>query len=251
MRKFRLFLGSLMMFQSLFFGANPVQAQNRMMDIERNWRKGTPNRRGNENSTRPPSIPRLGGIRRDEERERRDNVSDPATTGCPNGSFNVTFAPDGLSFSVLFDNFVASTAATSAANNKNTTLRCHLVIPMEIPMGMKMLITRIDYRGFASLPQNSTGVLRSTFAFKKSGEAHNVNLNYQFAGPTNENFVISSDVLSDQQAVSNCGGLNNLRVSNVLRIKNKKPADAMLTLDSLDGAAEQLVYFVSYSPCRN
>jgi hypothetical protein len=211
--------------------ANASQAGER----ERGLRRGHSQRRGNENSQPVTQVqigtPVYGG------------------NGCPQGTMRTVFAPDGLSFSLLFDQFVAEVSDPMAASRD--VMACDALIPMQIPAGMQMRITSVDLRGFAALPARAKGTLLSVYNFRgRGGDGNRMNLRYGFEGPMTENYELSSDVLSPGETESSpCGGSFNLRIANQLRVKTPKKGEmASITLDSIDGAAEA-VYFVAWQAC--
>jgi hypothetical protein len=214
--------------------------------------------RGNERSLRPPRFgwnrPNFGG------------------NGCPDGSMQVVFAPDNLSFSILFDKFVAQVEDAQGqpgqvpggrmgrdwgrGAGKRDAMSCDILLPMQIPEGMQMEITRVDYRGFAGLPQGARGALSSTLNFldRRGGDRSRINLRYQFAGPLAENYEISSGSLAPngqppQTEVSPCGGNVQLRIRNQLQIMSPQRQQASLTLDSIDGSGNT-VYYVNWRQCQ-
>lgn len=285
---------------------------------ERGWRRGGGGRRGNEDSERPKGPVRANRPVKDRKRDNDDNQRERAKDGCPEGTMSVTFSPDNLTFSVLFDQFIAKVPAGSngggngrgrggqGGGNNGDVIRCNIIVPFEIPNGQRMTITRIDYRGFVSLPAGAVGVLRSTYAFvggttglrgvspiiagngfrpgkdqnsgngsapggvpnppfgnpdrrepgRGFGRGHGdavVNFNYRFQGPTEEDYLLSSDALVDRDAISPCGGTAYLALRNVARINNVKNAatDATLTVDSLDGRGNlESVYYVRWESCQ-
>lgn len=196
---------------------------------------------GNERSERPGRVPvgrpQAGG------------------NGCPAGTMRVVFAPDNLSFSILFDQFVAE--SQGGKNQKRDVMTCDMIIPIEIPSGLQMEITRVDYRGFVSLPERSSARLHTLFNFRgRGGDGNRLNLRFNFQGPVLDNYVISTDLLNDgnnstNPEVSPCGGTTNLRVYNqlTLQVRSKNTDAAQVTVDSIDGEANA-VYYVNWRACQ-
>lgn len=236
-----LFLGIL-----LSLSASIESFAARGMGGERDMRRIRPRERGNERSERVTSLqvgtPVYGG------------------NGCPQGSMAAVFAPDNLSFSLLFDGFIAELSKDE--NKRRDIMNCSVVIPMQIPEGMQLSITRVDYRGFMNLPEGVRGVLRSSYNFNRRdaggdrGDGANVNLNYRFEGPKAEDYFISSDVLGDGNEgiaeSSPCGGRVRLRINNAVRIVGPRGSEAQITLDSIDGSgSENAVYFINWQKCTD
>jgi len=211
-------------------------------DREKQFQKGRGGPwRGNEHSQRPGRVgvgrPNAGG------------------NGCPAGSMQVVFAPDNLSFSILFDQFVAE--AAGGPGQRRDVIACDALIPIELPDNMQMEITRVDYRGFISLPNpQSKAKLHTILNFRgRGGDGDRVNLRFNFDGPVQDNYLITTDLLnqgngSANPEISPCGGTTNLRVYNQLVINSRRPGEqAMATIDSIDGSANA-IYHVNWRQCR-
>jgi hypothetical protein len=205
---------------------------------DRDMRPGRPIRRGNERSVRP-------------DRNVGPGVLTYSGNGCPQNTMRVAFAPDNLSFSVLFDNFVAKTEAANPI--QRSAISCDAVVPIQIPDNMQMEITRVDFRGFVALPANTRALLQSTFNFVGRGsDRDRLGLRYNFAGPVMDNYEISSDVLQPNERaqsteISQCGGTVLLNIRSQLRLLANSQ-DATVTIDSIDGSANA-VYYVNWRQC--
>ena len=218
---------------SVLFVTSAVNAGER----ERPMRRGHAHQRGNENS-RPAPVNNVmignavyGG------------------NGCPQGTMQAVLSPDNLSFSLLFDKFIAE--VSEATSGPRDVMTCDILIPMQVPEGMQMTITRVDLRGFSALPERARGMLHSVFNFRgKGGDGNRMNLRYAFSGPIMENYELSSDTLTGLDVeTSPCGGDFKLRILNQLRVQSpRKREQASLTLDSIDGSSEA-TYFISYGTC--
>lgn len=236
MKKSALFVISALLLVSLF-------AESR--EREGTFQRGRPQRRGNEKS----------------ERVRQLTVGEATYNGngCPQGTMRVAFSPDYLSFSILFDQFVAETG-TGTANGRVPRRRpvikfdniiCNTLIPIQIPQGMQLEITRIDYRGFSALPAKTKGFLNSIVNFRgPGGDGDRLKLRFDFKGPVIEDYEISTDQNSNGNSeLSPCGGTTQLRISNQLWIETRsKTESASLTLDSIDGSSNA-TYFLNWRTC--
>ncbi len=214
-------------------------------DIGRELHRGDDGERGNEHSEHISHV------------EHGDAMF--AGNGCPDGTMRVAFAPDNLSFSILFDNFV--TELQPASNAKMARMSCNLIVPIQLPEGMQMQITRVDYRGFVELPAGTRATLNSSLSY--GGEGNRLRFNFNFNGPTSDNYVVSSDVLTSNSTQSRddgnenhgdseglpCGGAISLKIQNQLSLATQTSGvAAMATIDSIDGAAHA-VYFVNWKKC--
>lgn len=203
-----------------------------------------------------PHPPRHRGNERSER--VREAHMDPrqitySGSACPEGTVTVTMAPDNLSFSVFFDRFSSEVApGQNGVDRKN----CRIMVPLEIPEGMQLGITRTDYRGFAELPARARGQLRSSTAFhglrpdgRPSGEfSQPVDLRYEFVGPVSQEYAVTSGVLTAQQ-YSPCGGFMRLMMDTNMMLHNQsRDQTATVTLDTIDAAGE-LIYYVNWQKC--
>lgn len=215
-----------------------ARSENRQMNHQ------VPNSRGNENSERPVD---------------RIRANDPVYggTGCPAGTMRVAFATDNLSFTILYDNMVAQIRSSAGERIANVT--CNLEIPMTVPAGMQLSISRVDFRGFAGLPANVRAGIGAqlsyqqqnprTGAFQPVGDM--LNLSAPFYGPVNGDFVVSSGVMPrSTPSTSPCGGNVKLMVRGAIEIGARVPTDAQLTMDSLDGSTDA-IYYLNWSRCGN
>jgi hypothetical protein len=219
---------------ALTLGALLLVCLDVFADKDHDMKRGHFTRRGNERSERPinvgPGAPAYGG------------------NGCPQGTMRVVFAPDNLSFTVLFDQFVAQTTGNG---QKKDNLSCDALIPIQLPDGMQMQITRVDFRGFVGLPDDkSRAELHSVFNFRGAGgDGNRMNLHYRFAGPLMDNYEVSTDAMDDQQVApetSPCGGQTRLRIFSEMKVVSKNNGSA--TIDSIDGGAHA-IYYVNWQSC--
>jgi hypothetical protein len=203
---------------------------------DRDFRRGKGGRRGNENSERVTAI--------------SVGQANYQGNGCPAGTMQAVFAPDNLSFSILFDQFVAEIQTKG-----RDVMNCSALIPISIPNNVQMEITRVDFRGFVNLPSNkSKAVLNSVFNFRgPGGDRDRMTLHYRFDGPSTTDYEISTSTLNDagqtvdQTELSPCGGSFNLRITNQLVVQSKEPG-AQVTIDSIDGSSNA-VYYVNWRAC--
>lgn len=217
----------------------------RAFDREQDFRKGRGRERGNERSERPGRF-QQGQVRF-------------VGNGCPAGSMRVVWAPDLLSFTILFDQFVAD---NSDARGRRDRTSCVAELPLEIPEGQQIEITRVDYRGFVSIPVGGRGNHHSVFNFvdvdqrgRNQRDRDRINLRFQFRGPIEEGYELSSGDMAGgrkrpETEVSPCGGPALLKVKNDVTVVSPRGQAAMLTVDSVDGSANA-IYYVNWRACRS
>ncbi len=169
--------------------------------------------------------------------------------GCEPGTMRVVFAPDFLSFSLIFDQFVAEVETNQ--KTKRDLMACEALVPMQIPAGLQMEITRVDFRGFTALPVRARAALRSVFNFRgPGGDQDRILLNFDFQGPQMEDYELSSDSeAGGPSEISPCGGNVRLRIMNQLKIVSPTREAASATLDSVD-ASSHAIYYVNWRACK-
>lgn len=205
-------------------------------DRERGFKRGRFHQRGNERSERVNNLAVGNAIH--------------SGNACPQGTMRAVFAPDNLSFTLIFDQFIADVAENK--RGRRDVMTCDTLIPVQIPTGMQMEITRVDYRGFVSLPDRARARLHSVFNFRgRGGDRDRINLRYEFQGPVMDNYEISSDVMNGgaQTETSPCGGNSQLRIMTQLNVVSPGKQPASATVDSIDGAAHA-VYYVNWRRCQ-
>jgi hypothetical protein len=80
-----------------------------------------------------------------------------AGNGCPKNTVSITWAPNGLSFSIIYDQFIAE--LTAQDKRALEIKRCQLIVPMVLPKGMSVTVDNADFRGFVFQP----ATVKSTF----------------------------------------------------------------------------------------
>lgn len=80
------------------------------------------------------------------------SLGDPEMSGlgCPQGTARATLSPDKTVLSLIFDQFIAEAGKTLGTDfaMKNCVVR----VPVTIPAGKRVAITKAHYRGAVSLP---------------------------------------------------------------------------------------------------
>jgi hypothetical protein len=79
--------------------------------------------------------------------------------GCPSGAARHTVSPDGRSFTVLFDSFLAEVGPEGGRVARRT---CVLDVSVDVPKGRSYALTA-DYRGLANLEAGMKAVKRSFY----------------------------------------------------------------------------------------
>jgi hypothetical protein len=229
-------------FSSLLVATLALADSPMAQDQERGFHKGRGGFKGNERSERPGRVGH-GDLKH-------------GGNGCPDGTMRVTFSPDNLSFTILFDQFVADSAADGG---RKGAMSCDAILPISLPENQQMEITRVDYRGFVNMPKGGKGDLRSSFNFvdvrEHGKDKDRINIRFKFEGPVSENYELSTGDMNNGRGmkdteVSPCGGDTQLRIHNDAQVRGGKDQPAQLTIDSIDGSSNA-VYFVNWKSCQN
>jgi hypothetical protein len=162
-------------------------------------------------------------------------------TGCPEGSLSIATSPDQTAVTVLFDRFTLEAGGNSA--RKQDRKECRIEIPVQVPQGMRVAVTRVDYRGFISLPAQAHATLSVRNAFKgNSGPG----VNERFRGEMEQEFSFSTP---SQMKWSPCGGLDEISVVTQATLHSNKEL-AVLTLDSQDSSSTRgFIYHLEWKKC--
>lgn len=84
-----------------------------------------------------------------------------AGSGCLGDSARAILSPDGKTVSIMYDQFEARAGGNSASR---TELSCQTRIPVIVPAGYRVMVTRLDYRGFTSVaPKGGRAVLKTLY----------------------------------------------------------------------------------------
>ncbi|MGZ3773594.1 MAG: DUF4360 domain-containing protein [Pseudobdellovibrionaceae bacterium] len=181
-------------------------------------------------------------------------------SGCPNGSYSATISPDGQAFSVLLDNFVAS----STMQNPISRLSCQLKINFEVPRGWTFAVFSADYRGYAYAEPGTMAVHQALYSFDGS-QPRNERPGYQnggtysfrsqeFHGPYNDNYFIHYDLDHRLAPWAPCNNdeTQTLFVTTFLMSRNlnlSSSLNAQITLDSIDGKLQSQNYQLGWRTC--
>ena len=170
-----------------------------------------------------------------------------ADTGCPAGTFQVIKSPDGLTISLLFDQFTLSSPA--GAIHTFATKICDIRVPMPLAAGDSLGVYQVDYRGFAQLSalQSSELVTRYAFVADKRQRVARKLVKGAFDG----DFSFTETVPEGTMARAGCGAATVFRIVISLALTTRGPAAASTTLDSVDGAPKRgLVYHFNVQKCK-
>ena len=172
-------------------------------------------------------------------------------TGCPQGTASAVLSPDGKTLSVLFDSYVAE--AGGGVSQARDAKGCQINIPFIVPAGYAVQVVKMDYRGFASLPNGARSTFGAGFRFLEvNGAATNARRVLRanlMQGPRSENFVLTS--MLPGSAFSPCGQNFVLAAESILNVQSNRAGEqTVASVDSVDSVQTPVVYSLRWQRCQ-
>jgi len=154
-------------------------------------------------------------------------------TGCPQGSVSTSFSPDRTTFTLIFDSFVAQVGPTIAV--KEARKNCQINTNFHVPAGWQYSVMSADYRGYVSLDAGVKASQKTIYYFQ--GEVAQVSSGANFAGPTDQDYVVHDQVPFNTKITSLCNNARPINANTDVRIdKTANPnGRGQMSTDSLDG----------------
>ena len=147
-------------------------------------------------------------------------------TGCTPQTSAVALSPDATELSLIYDDFRVGT--DQSQNTGRAT--CTQVIPINIPQGYLLKVTKADYRGFNSLPEKSLSEFFAEYRFDGENNPE-TKKRVKFVGPLLSEFYETHQIHSK----SPCSSRVHLIINTQIIIENKNPSqNAFLQIDTLD-----------------
>ncbi|WP_412746989.1 DUF4360 domain-containing protein [Krasilnikovia sp. MM14-A1004] len=164
-------------------------------------------------------------------------------TGCPAGTAAIAVSPDNTAFTVTYSAYTAlvGVGSTSTDWRKN----CQLNIVVHVPQGFTYAISKVDYRGFASLAPGSSAIERANYYFQ--GQSQTAYISHPFTGPLGDDWQTTDEVAVAALVWAPCGALRNLNINTELRAmagtSDTAHTTSFITMDSTDGAINTTYHF--------
>ncbi|MGI0117730.1 DUF4360 domain-containing protein [Zooshikella sp. RANM57] len=168
-------------------------------------------------------------------------------TGCPSGTVAATVAPDGKSFVLGFDAYIAEVGPNIP--NREGRKNCTLTAQLNIPNGYSFTIVDVNYRGYAALEEGVNALQQSRYFF--AGYPQEARLKTEFNGPYDDNYLISDRLGLHSVVWSSCGAKEPVVVSTELRVNNNGNTNArgLITTDTIDGKLTHQ-YGIQFRECN-
>lgn len=164
--------------------------------------------------------------------------------GCPAGTASAAITPDGSTLSILFDEYIVE--AGRPTNRRLDRKSCNVSIPVRVPQGYSVSVFKVDYRGFNSLTRGAQSQFNVEYFFAGSQGPR-----YQstFNGPTDDDYLITNNLLATALVWSPCGEQVILRANSSMKVTaNARMDQALATVDSADVQAG-LIYHLQWKRC--
>jgi hypothetical protein len=169
-------------------------------------------------------------------------------TGCPAGTAAIAMSSDNTAFTVTYSAYTAlvGIGSTSTDFRKN----CQLNLIVHVPSGFTFAISKVDYRGFASIVKGATATERANYYFQ--GQSQTAYVSHPFTGPLGDDWQTTDEVPLASMVWSPCGALRNLNINTELRVaagtSDATKTTSFITMDSTDGSLNTIYHF-SWSKC--
>ncbi|KAI8907888.1 hypothetical protein EDD86DRAFT_21917 [Gorgonomyces haynaldii] len=165
-------------------------------------------------------------------------------TGCTDGTVSAIFADDRLSFTLIFDNFIASSGPGVAQTEYRKD--CVLQLRLKYDTKLQYAVTSIDYRGYANLPQGMKGRLVSRYNFPNADTK--METIQPFVGPYDNDYLFSTGIAAENRTYSDCKKNVHGRIVTTIALNGDMTKSALLGVDSQDGKLSQR-FALDWQPC--
>jgi hypothetical protein len=170
-------------------------------------------------------------------------------SGCPSGSARATVSPDGEAFTLIFDRFYVASGPGIPA--QQATRGCRVVADLRFPDGWQFSVFTVDFRGFASLEDGTSGRLHSRYRFRSGPEQRPSQV--RLVGPFLDDFFKRDESGGVDRGWSPCraGRDRDLVVDASLHVTAPAARQAYLSVDAIDSAVRPLIetYVLRWRRC--
>jgi len=162
-------------------------------------------------------------------------------SGCPQNSVGQFISDDKETFTLIFDDMVASIGGGVASTE--TRKNCQINLNLHYPTGFQYSVLSTTFRGYASLDAGVSGTQSATYYF--SGSNTQATATQPFKGPVNADYATPESIPFASAVWAPCGASLPLNINTQVRLTStKSTAQGLLTQDSLDG---KITYVVGLS----
>ncbi len=171
--------------------------------------------------------------------------------GCKQGQAAVSISNDQRLLSVLFDSYVATAGGNSG--QVRAAVDCIMNIPFQVPSGYRLQIVKMDYRGFAHVPNGARTTFGAGFRFLEIGgnptNAPRVMRAKVMVGSFEDSFQLSA--MTQGSSVSPCGRSFTIQADTRVLVQTNRANDEVMTsIDSLDVTTHPIEYSLLWERCN-
>lgn len=124
---------------------------------------------------------------------------------------------------------------------------CQINLDIHYPQGFQYSLFSADYRGYESLDPGVTGQQVATYYF--SGEQAQATASTTFTGPSDGDYLLSDNFVTQSVVWSPCGAGIPLNINSQIRLASTSAsAQGLLTTDSTDFKVSQ-IYHIQWRTC--
>ena len=170
-------------------------------------------------------------------------------SGCPGGTAGVMFTstiPGGpVDFlEVIFDEFWVEKGPGIPRGEKRKF--CTIALNLKFPEGFSFAMADVHFEGFAEIPEDSTGSLKTEYYFPHFTDK--VGTTKKIDGPFEDDFDKSDTAGVFSQAWSPCGFNVPLNIKTTLQLSGPTSDPAIMTVDQATGLLTQL-FHIKWKEC--
>jgi hypothetical protein len=154
-------------------------------------------------------------------------------SGCPSGTASSVIAPDGKSFILGFDAYLAEAGP-------NIPLRegrkfCNLTLLLNVPNGITYTVASVNYRGYAFLEPWVEATQKSTYFF--AGNVRQGSMQTKFRGPYDSDYSVGDSLGFNSQVWAACNAQQPMSIKTEVRVNNRLAPEysGIITTDTIDG----------------
>eukprot|EP01083_Nonionella_stella_P208695 757147_1 len=165
-------------------------------------------------------------------------------SGCPKNSVSVTTASDGKSVSVLFSKYFAETTS----GKKTARKACSLAVPVDVEQGYSIGIFKVEYRGYAYVPDNGEAKFAAEYFFAGARGPKVQEYFYE----DEDNFYNADQLAIQAMVFSSCGASTIFRINTSIQAKkdDKYDDEVGIGIDSIDTTVQsEWRYYFKVEKC--
>jgi hypothetical protein len=160
--------------------------------------------------------------------------ADIGGSGCPMETARAVLNDDKRTLSIIFDEYVAEDSEYAS---------CNIAVALSVPEGITLALVDIDYRGYASIPDQPGRKARFRTEYFFAGDMGPVRVR-NFDRGFDGNFVISHDI--EGVVWAPCGAEVTARANTSIRTWG---SGSLLAIDTADVTTDGVTFYLDWDEC--